>query len=109
MDIRASLTRLVEAEAWRRLAQIFRSLVCGERSSGWAWDWPEPGTAELLKGATLDEARPSNSRAPSPWGRRSRRWSPGFLAERSSELVGDVDQPGCRAGVLGGYPPSQLG
>ena len=38
-------------------AETYRSLLCGEYTDGWAWDWLGQGTAELLKGARLDEAR----------------------------------------------------
>jgi hypothetical protein len=43
-------------------AAAYRSLLCGEDSEGWAgegpaWDWLEPGTAELLKGASAGDAR----------------------------------------------------
>jgi hypothetical protein len=38
-------------------AEMYRSLLCGEYTDGWAWDWLGQGTAELLKGANLDEVR----------------------------------------------------
>jgi hypothetical protein len=57
-------------------AEIYRSLLCGEYTDGWAWDWLGQGTAELLKGARLDEART-------------------YLADRLIQL-GQVGEPGDR-------------